>query len=297
MPRQPSGEQWTLHGGDYEAVVVEVGGGLRSCTDGGRPIVDGYGAAERCAGGAGQVLAPWPNRVRDGKWSWDGADQQLALSEPMAGNAIHGLTRWRTWTLSERTADSVTVNCQVDPQPGYPGSLLLTTQWRVSGDGLCVQHTALNNGPAATPFGLGVHPYLMVDGADVDDLELQLAAETALRTDERGLPVGGYRVAGTDVNYRAGRRIGTAVLDTAFTGGVTGARISAGERGVALTVDAAFGWLQVFTGDTLPGTRRRRSVAIEPMTCPPDALNSRRDLVVLQPEESWQGSWSLRATR
>ncbi len=295
MPRQPSGEQWSICSHNYEAVIVEVGGGLRTCTDDGRALVDGYPADERCAGGAGQVLAPWPNRIRDGRWSLDGADQQLALSEPAAGNAIHGLTRWRTWTLEKRSAEAVTVSCQVDPQPGYPCSLLLTTTWSVSADGLAARHVAVNNGSIPAPFGLGVHPYLMVEGVGADDVTLEFAADTALETDDRGLPVRDYVVAGSGVDYRAGRQIGPSKLDTAFTGGISGARVSAGGHGVELTAEESFGWLQVYTGDTLPAPRRRRSVAVEPMTCPPDALNSRRDLVVLEPDQQWAGSWSLRA--
>jgi len=295
MVRQPSGEQWPIAAAGYVAVIVELGGGLRSCEAGGQPIVDGYAAEEKCAGGAGQVLAPWPNRVRDGKWDWEGVGHQLALSEPAAHNAIHGLTRWRPWTLVSRSADSVTVQCQVDPQPGYPFSVLVSTTWSLSADGLAARHSAVNNGREPAPFGLGVHPYLMVNGVGADDLVLQVPADTALRTDDRGLPVEEYAVAGSDVDYRAGHRIGPARIDTAFTGGVSGARVSAGGRGVELTLDDSFRWLQVFTGDTLPADRRRRSVAVEPMTCPPDAFNSRRDVVVLQPDQQWQGAWGLRA--
>jgi aldose 1-epimerase len=50
----------------------------------------------------------------------------------------------------------------------------------------------------------------------------------------------------------------------------------------------------VFTGDSLHGERHRRSVAIEPMTCPPDAFRSGRDMVVIKPGDTWRGAWGIR---
>jgi aldose 1-epimerase len=33
------------------------------------------------------------------------------------------------------------------------------------------------------------------------------------------------------------------------------------------------------------------------MTCPPDAFRSGRDLVVLEPGETWQGAWGISPAR
>src|SRR5579875_1806009 len=90
----PSGRQYLLTGpGGQRAVVVEVGGGLRDYAVGDQPVLDGYGEDELCSGGRGQILAPWPNRVGDGRYAWAGRDFQLPLTEVEHGNAIHGLVR------------------------------------------------------------------------------------------------------------------------------------------------------------------------------------------------------------
>jgi aldose 1-epimerase len=94
----PSGEQIEIAAGDQQAVVVEVGGGLRSYSAGGRKLVDGYGADEMSSSGRGQVLIPWPNRLQDGSYEFDGRRHQLPLNEPQHHNAIHGLVRWAAWT-------------------------------------------------------------------------------------------------------------------------------------------------------------------------------------------------------
>jgi len=49
----PSGEQITIAAGDQQAVIVEVGGGLRSYSAGGRELVDGYRADEMSSSGRG----------------------------------------------------------------------------------------------------------------------------------------------------------------------------------------------------------------------------------------------------
>jgi aldose 1-epimerase len=299
----PSGAQWEITSGDQRAILVEVGGGLRSFTIGGAPVVDGYAEDELCPGSAGQVLLPWPNRIRDGKYSFDGAPQQLPLSEPAAHNAIHGLTRWLPWKAIEVAPDRVTLECEIAPQPGYAWPLRSRTTWSIGADGLRADHEATNIGAAPCPFGLGVHPYLQIEGVAVDDLLLTLPTHSRLLVDGRLLPMGEAKVAGGPFDFTEPRRIGDVHLDTAFgdvardASGTTMARLATtdGARVREIWADAAFGWWQVYTGDTLHGERLRRSVALEPMTCPPDAFRSGRDIVTIEPGESWRGSWGIRA--
>jgi aldose 1-epimerase len=298
----PSGEQWTIKSGDHEAIVVEVGGGLRSYTVSGSDVVLGFAEEDLCPAGAGQILAPWPNRIRDGRYVFRGTAYQLPLTEPSTHNAIHGLVNWMRWRTVSVAPEELVVEHDLAPQPGYPWPLSLRTTWTVSGDGLRAVHEVTNMGTAACPFGFAVHPYLTVPGKTADDLLLRIPARNRLLVDGRLLPIGAARVAGSDFDYTEPRRIGTAVLDTAFgdvirdpDGGSDVTLSTEDGQGVRLWADAAFGWWQVFTSDTLSGDRLRRGVAIEPMTCPPDAFRSGRDLVVLEPGQTWHGRWGLQA--
>ena len=296
----PSGEQWTIAAGEHRAVVVEVGGGLRGYDVAGRSYLDGYGEQEIAPSGAGQVLAPWPNRLRDGAYRFDGSPYQLALSEPAAHNASHGLVRWLPWRRVDGTGDSVTVEVVLPPQPGYPWPLRLRTVWTVGGDGLRAEHEVVNLGDRPAPFGLGTHPYLTVPGTAVDDLTLHVPAASRLLADARQLPVGEARVAGSEYDFTGARRLAGVRLDTTFgdltrdPDGRSTVTLRGEGGGVQVWADRAFSWWQLFTGDGLPGGRARRAVAIEPMTCPPDALRSGRDLVVIGPGEVWRGSWGIR---
>jgi aldose 1-epimerase len=295
----PSGTQYRIEAADQSAVVVEVGGGLRTYTVAGQEIVDGYALAEVAPAAAGQVLAPWPNRLRDGRYDWHGYTYQLALSEPAYDNAIHGLVCWVSWTATAVSGSEVTLSYMLPPQPGYPWALELTTTWSVGPDGLRGRHTATNRSGSPAPFGLGVHPYLRLPGLPLDDLVLTVPGERMLLVDGRKLPIAASRVAGTDLDFTSGRRIGPVQLDTAFgpvPAGGSAVRLSTVDDSAAVTVwaDGSFHWWQVFTSDTLPGPRTRRSVGIEPMTCPPDAYRSGRNLVTLEPGQTWRGEWGIR---
>ncbi|MFY1705638.1 aldose 1-epimerase family protein [Micromonospora sp. WMMA1923] len=301
-PRPPSGAQWTIAAAGQEAVIVEVGGGLRSYRHEGVDYLDGYAADEISPGGAGQVLAPWPNRIRDGRYTVDGETYLLPLTEPERGVALHGLVNWARWRLVEQSDDSVTVEYDLPPHPAYPWALRVRGRWSLGPEGLRAEHETTNLSTEAAPFGFSVHPYLQLPGVAVDDLVMRVPARNRLVVDSRLLPVGATAVAGTEQDYTAPRRIGAAQLDMTFgevirdADGGSAVSLTApdGATGVRIWADQQFGWWQVFTGDALTGERHRRSVAIEPMTCPPDAFRSGRDLIKLAPGETWRGAWGIR---
>ena len=301
MVQHPSGEQWAIAHGDTVATVVEVGGGLRTLRVGGVDVLAGYGADEMCQSGRGQVLVPWPNRVRDGRYRFDGADHQLALTEPSRGNASHGLARWALWSVLERTASELTVGYRLHPQPGWPGRLDLEVAYAVGDRSLSVTMAARNVGAARAPFGGGAHPYVATGGTTLEEVVLAVPAREHVLTDDRMLPVGTASVEGTDRDFRRARPLGSTRLDTAFTGLERGAdgrwevRLSglAGGSGVSVWADGAFGWVQVFTDKAEPGAAGVPGIAVEPITCPADAFNSGEGLVVLEPGEQWSGQWGL----
>jgi aldose 1-epimerase len=302
----PSGHQVELAHGDQRVTVVEVGGGLREYTVGGRKVLDGYGIDEMGHDGRGQVLAPWPNRLAGGRYPFAGAEHQTPLSEPGRGNAIHGLVRWTAWQAVERADDRVTMDTVLRPQPGYPFALMLSVEYSLSARGLRVSTSATNIGDGPLPFGLGFHPYLTVGSAMVDGDVLSVPADRVLEVDERGIPTGvERRVDGTAFDLRAGAPLGDRQLDHCFGGlrrdddGLARATLAAPDGTATRTLwcDAGFRYLMVFTGDTLAPHRRRRGVAIEPMTCPPDAFNSGTDLVVLDPDSTATAEWGITPSR
>jgi aldose 1-epimerase len=299
--RPPSGEQISLQLGAQRATVVEVGGGLRAYALGGWDVIDGYGVQERCNGGRGQPLIPWPNRLRGGRYLWDGAERQLDLSEPARQNAIHGLVRWRNWQVRARESARVVLGHVLHGEPGYPFMLDLEIEYLLESRGLTVTTEARNIGPDACPYGAGMHPYLTMGAPTIDGAILTVPADRRLVTGGSGIPVGDQSVDGGSLDFRSPRAIGGAHIDDCFTELERDAegmarvelRAAEGSRAVTVRVSPEYHYVMVFTGDTLPEAQRRRGVAIEPMTCAPDAFRSGDGLVRLEPGERHQATWGL----
>lgn len=308
-----TGDQWVIGHGHQRVVVTEVGATLRSFTVADRVVIDGFGADQWSQGGRGQVLAPWPNRLGEGRYTFEGTEAQAPINEVSSNNAIHGLVRWMPWRMVGRAQNRVSMELELRPSPAYPFSLGLAVEYRLGRDGLTVAVDAENIGTVDLPFGCGFHPYLTVGTPTVDQIRLVIPSHRRLFTDARGLPTGSGPIEGTEFDFDQGRLIGATKLDTAFTdlrrdadgrarveldpldppdgGGRT--EDGEGTGGVTLWVDEQFGYLMVFTGDTLAGDSRRRSLAVEPMTCPPDAFRSGEGVVVLRPGARWTGSWGI----
>jgi aldose 1-epimerase len=297
----PSGEQFAIAFGHQQAVVTEVGATLRSYTVDDQNVVDGFPAEEICTAGRGQVLAPWPNRLGDGRYTFEGRSGRAALDEPERSNAIHGLVRWLPWALTSRAQNVLALGCTIRPQPGYPWRVSLNIEYRLGRNGLTVTTAVVNHDSVAAPFGLGFHPYLTVGTPTVDLARLTLPAQRRFVTDIRGLPIGDAPVNGTALDFAGGRPIGAIELDTAYTDLVRDdegiARITldgpVGGRGVTVWMDAHFPYVMAFTGDTLAPERRRHAIAIEPMTCAPDALRTGNDLIRLSPGVEWRATWGI----
>ena len=303
-----TGLQYEIEAGPYRATLTQLGAGLRELLFRDEPVVDGYQADELPPGAAGQLLAPWPNRIDGGRYVFGGTEYQLALTEPARANAIHGLTRWMAWTAVRQDASAVVLRSAPHGGQGYPFCLEFEAEYRVDpGTGLRVAVTARNRGSRAAPYGTGSHPYLTVRTPSVDGCELTLPAESWLPMDDGGIPSGPPEpVEGTEYDFRQPRAIGATRLDHALTGlsrdgdGRAWAYLAAaGEAGprVGLWADEGYRWLQVFTGDPLGPDRRRKAVAIEPMTCPPNAFVTGHDLLVLEPGDTITHTWGIQAHR
>ncbi len=291
---------------DQRMVVGRRGAALQRYSVGGVDVIDGVLPDEVPGAFDGVVLAPWPNRVRDGAWTLDGLAQQLPINEPEHGTALHGLVLWADWSPVAAGADRVTLAYRLHARPGYPFELDLSVAYELTPDGLRCTMSATNRSATAAPYGCSVHPFIGNAGTRVDAMRLRLPAGSWLATDERLLPTEVRTVEGTEADLTGGPSLDGIVLDTAFTDiapgpdGLLCAHVDLGALGhqVEMWADPDFGWWQVYTGDAfaVDDSRHRRSVAVEPMTCPPDAFNSGTDLIWLEPDRTWSAAWGLRVT-
>jgi aldose 1-epimerase len=300
----PTGRQYRITHETQHALVVERGAGLREYGSDTGPFVDGFSEDQPADGSRGELLLPWPNRIAGARYRFDHRDFQLPVTEPRTGCAIHGLTHDLLWQRDDISDSTVTLTLDLQPQDGYPFRLALRASYSLDGDGLRVTVSATNRGDGACPYGAGAHPYVrLASGGPIDDALLHIPASLTLEADDRGIPTGvEVPVSGTGFDFQSPRPIGSQVLDTAFTGlsadpdGVTRISLIAPDTGSGVTVwmDASHPYAMIYSGDTLGDVaRRRHGLAIEPMTCAPDAFNSGAGLVVLQPGEAHTSTWGI----
>ena len=294
----PTGRPIVIEAAGVRAEIGTVAAVLRALTVHGVAVTEPLPANTPPPMAAGIVLAPWPNRVRDGLWSPDGHPQQLDLTEVARRNAIHGLLRNTDYTVREQHSDQVTLGALVPPQHGWPFLLDTWVRYTLRPDGLQVTHGAVNHGDRRAPFAVGAHPYVRIGDHPVEDLTLTVHAATYFEVDDRMNPIAENSVSGTGYDLRDGRRVTDLDLDTTF-GAVHHQRsavavLRAPDGVVELLQDDDWGYVQVFTPRTFPG--RPVALALEPMTAPPDALNSGAGLHWLEPGASWSGSWGIRYT-
>lgn len=326
-PTPASGRQHRLAAHGYEADIATTGATLRALRHSasgqpGRDLVVPFDADEVRPNYRGATLAPWPNRIVDGRYSFGGAEHQLALTEPARGHALHGLVAWTAFDDRVVEADRVVLSAVIEPQDGYPFRVEVEVEYRLGADGLTQTVTGRNLGAHAAPWGAGPHPYLVAHPSTgsgiatdsgiatgtgtgpVDGWTLTLPASEVLTvTADRLSPVAVEPVDDhPEWDFRAARVIGDVFIDHAFTtlagtDGITEVLLTAADgHGVAFSWDERCPWVQIHTADTPHDpTTHRIGLAVEPMTCPPDAFNSGVDLVTLQPGESAAAGWRIAA--
>lgn len=307
--RPISGTPTVLRAGEYQAVIASVGASLRSLTFGGRNLVVPFAADEIRPGYRGANLAPWPNRIADGAYTFAGERHQVPINEIDRLTALHGLVIWNEWELLEQTPESATFGAVIEPQEGYPHRLAIEAAYTLSEQGLTwrISATNISDGTAAAPYGVGPHPYLVAGNGTVDGWTLELPAAQILSvTPDRLLPTtldGVATLRDGYFDFREARELGGTEIDHAYTGlqattndDVEVRVISPDGTGVLMRWNGAvLPWVQIHTADRPEAELNRIGLAVEPMSCPPDAFNSGTDLISLTPGERHDAEWLIAA--
>ncbi|MEV0389447.1 aldose epimerase [Nonomuraea sp. NPDC050643] len=266
----------------YTAQISRRGAGICMLRHGDRDLLTSWPEDGPAPFYAATILAPWPNRVAFARYVFAGHTHVLPVNEPERGHALHGLVAEADWRITDARDDLVRLEHTIPVSPGYPSSLDLRVEHRLGGGGLTTTVTARNVGGHAAPYGCGTHPWLLGD-------VLELHAAQVLETDGDLLPVRLADVPGTPYDFATPRQVGGQVIDNAYTGLRRGEARAGGVR-VSWDPDV-LPWVQVCTSHQLG----YEGLAVEPMTCPPDAFNSQVGLVVLRPGDEHVASWTISA--
>ncbi|MCS3429205.1 aldose 1-epimerase family protein [Leucobacter aridicollis] len=315
------GEAYSLRHGDVEAEIVSIGASLRRLRVRGRDLVVPFGADETRPAYRGALLAPWPNRIVKGVYRYGDREYRVPINEPSRGHALHGLLAWHRFLPVEGAAASapsrtlsdteLTLEAVIDPSDGYPWRVRVRSTFTLDEAGLTQRVTAINESDTEAPWGTGPHPYLRAPSGTLDSWTLELPAASVLEVSEPGLaPLSVAPVDAVDASrfdFRTPRQIGAAQIDHAFTDLVwdsedlaTVALTDQNGDGVEMTWGPGCPWVQIHTADLSVPECTRIGLAVEPMTCSPDAFNDHdygfeTGLVRLAPGGAHQVSWRIRA--
>lgn len=297
-----------ISAGAYTATIDPHGAGLATLDFHEKPLVAGYTRTRPMTAGA--LLAPWPNRTGDGIFSHHGTIHRLPCTEPDRNNALHGYAADATWEITDRSPGSVTMQWQGPARTEWAWPLVYSITWALADDGLSAELTVTNistetahPSTASSPFGMGWHPYLSALGAPLDECTLSMPAATNLPLDPERLLPAGPEIPATEIVGKHQHMAGIT-LDHCFRLDEPQANSNhaahhielrnAAGSGARLWADERFGWCQVYTSPESAPTIGR-AVAVEPMTCPPNALRSGESLLQLASANSTRFRFGISA--
>jgi aldose 1-epimerase len=273
------------HGAALLNFETDVGGAMFD-------LADGYRDATEIVARPGSrfaIMAPFAGRIADARYRFDGQLQDLQPGVVGSERASrHGFVRGVDFDVSALNADDdgarVTLgSAAIRPQPGYPHAIDLAVTFSLDAGGLTLEARMRNVGSDAAPCFFGWHPYFRLAPSLVDGWQLQIPAQTLIRTDASliALPGAAAYVPLDDapaLDFREPRAIGDSILDQGYTDmeadtdGRIRTRLRDPSSGLGIAVWQERGVMHAFTADTA-SRDARRAIALEPMECMADAFN------------------------
>ena len=283
-----------LHGSSKVQILNEYGCTISHLTLNGRKVLDTNTQYEDVAKqtlNKNIFLLPFPNRVAAGKYTFENTAHELEKTEAERGNAIHGLISKKKFELkdSDITQSLITVSFETmitkDEFPGYPFDLHLEIIFKLSALALDIIIKTENTGHINAPYGVGWHPYITAE-KKIDDCRITIPAENELdmSVEHPLIPTGRklHNIFGLDT-----RSIGDTKFDSCFT---DFHRNEVQFEDITVWMDPSMKYMQLYTPPS------RESLAVEPMSCAPDAFNNLMDILVLHPHQQVEHHFGLRLT-
>jgi aldose 1-epimerase len=281
------------------ATISPVGASLLALSLSGNQVIEPL-AVDRPELFCGVVMAPWSGRVKAGHWIHpDGRSFQLSVNETARNNALHGMVFDKEFTVARSTPSSVELSIEISPIDGYPFRLKLAVAYELDGAELICSFAVKNLSEEKAPFGIGFHPYLSTKWLG-DAVSITNSAKTVFVLDENLIDTGTQSTNQSDKNLAQGKMAVGAGLDDDFTNlsfrdGVSKTLLAnAAGSGVEIWQEEIFKHNVIYTRDSFDAASGPvTAVAIEPCISAVNALNSHKDLLWIEPNQTRSGSWGV----
>jgi aldose 1-epimerase len=239
---------------------------------------------------SGAFMLPFPNRIRNGQYVHAGREYQLPLNDEEYQCALHGFCDDKTLDLVEcnEVFGRLVLQGELQGQSGYPFPLFVRHTYRLSVDKIDVTSYVRNDHSIAVPIGVGWHPYIQLEGS-IDSYELKIPANHRVVLGEQLVPTGEVTLENDFEDYQ---RIGNRYMNDCYklSSGRTLLRNPNTNIEVFVEQDVGSDGYNYGMYYTPPS---RNALAIEPMTCAPDAFNNGMGVKSLGSGESMELNWSM----
>ena len=295
--------------GEYASVLPEFGGNLNQLVLANSQneliaVIDGYATeadAKANAGYKSSKLAPFPNRLRNGQYTFKRIKHEVAISRPQEGHAIHGLWHSANYEVvkmksSDEKASVHLIYTYRGETTGYPFACEIVLKYRFSAKGLRCTTEITNKGKSAMPFGDGWHPYFKLKTETIDALQLTMPPVRYMPLDDRKIPTGNtvsyldFFQANTinetqlDHGFEVLQSEGKAITTLSHTENETTTNLEIWQE----CSTGTYNFLQIYTPTD------RKTIAIEPMTCAADAFNNGLGLWTIPPKTTRKAKYGVR---
>ena len=229
-------------------------------------------------------LFPFPNRINNGKYTFNKTEYQLMCNETALNNALHGHIYNKPFGISktEATKDKAVISLTYSNQEtsiGFPFAYKLDFTYTFTKNSITIDFNVVNTCKEEFPFGLGWHPYFKSDNLATSVLNFEGNKKYDL--DVKMIPKNKINLP-----FKTPLTINDTFLDDCFL--INKPQVTFNTTNYNVQLDFISNTPESFLQCYTPHTRD--SIAIEPMTCAPNSFNNLHGLKTLNPEEhyNWQ---------
>ncbi len=259
------------------SIIPELGGSLNAFTVNGQEILVAASTLKEIENltikaFAGAQLFPYPNRIKEGKYTIGDTPYQLPINDISNNNSLHGLTYNKTFQVVATDIENGIINLKYkydSDDKGYPFHVIVENRFQLSENSLSITTTLENKSNQTIPIGHGWHPYFKISQG-VDNAFLQIPTTENYQVDQHMIPTG--KTMKYDLFSKA-----TEIAETKFDhcfkikndNSFTAQLINPEKNLTISLLTEGYPYLQVY----IPP--QRDSIALEPQTSIPDAFNNK----------------------
>lgn len=269
----------------YAQLFLDKGASLQKLKLNGSTIIEDLSPLDYKTTYASSILFPFANRIKDGKYNFDGNDYQFPINVNEENNALHGLVFDKTFKLidSDLNEKNATIILEYDKKTasiGFPYSFSIQLIYHFTEDNMELEINIKNTDNKPFPFTLGWHPYFL--SSNLSESNVQFDAAERMVLDKRNITINSEKV-----DTSKGIAIQNNQFDDCWSLNTDEVVFNTPKYRLKFNATGNNNFLQVYTPP------KENTIAIEQTTGVSDSFNNKIGLSTLNANDSYTIQWSL----